>query len=182
MSAFRTRLAVGALAVCAALAAGCLSDERRANEWVRRASDARASAPLGGEALLQRKLELERAFRDLTHFNTTLDGLQRRRDRNGKLQFTAFVGNYLERQVLPMLEPEWQSRHPEVAVLDADVRLAVAELWFRIGATSRTDQMLDEIERRYAGRGDMIVSYPFGREGTLQDGVERLRDRRWWNG
>jgi hypothetical protein len=182
MSGNGVRIATCALVLWGALAAGCVSDETRANALMAATSDARATAPLGGEALLQRKLELERTFRDLEHFNTTLESLQWRDDRNGKVMFSEFVDHYLAKQVLPILEGEWQSRHPEVAVLDADVRLGVAELWFRIGATSRTDRMLEEIERRYAGRGDMVVSYPFGSQGTLHDGVARLRDRGWWNG
>lgn len=180
MHRYLLRVALALLALAAITA--CTSHERRADELVRRASEARSSAPLGGEALAQRKLELERSFRDLSHFNATLESLYRRSDRNGLVQFGEFVDHYLSKQVLPILEGEWQSRHPEMAVRDADVRLAVAELWFRIGATSRTDRMLDEIERRYQGREDMLVSYPLGSQGTLRQGVDRLRNRSWWNG
>ena len=71
------------LAGCAALAPGCISDERIADDWVAKASKREASAPLGGEALAQRKLDLDRSYRDLGHFLATLDGLHRRNDRNG---------------------------------------------------------------------------------------------------
>lgn len=178
----RIPLCAALAALALAGAAGCTSHETRADEMVRRTSEGQSSAPLGGEALAQRKLELERCFRDLTHFNATLESLYQRRDRNGLVMFSEFVDHYLAKQVLPILEGEWQSRHPEVAVRDANVRLVVAELWFRLGATSRTDRMLDEIERRYQGREDMLVSYPLGAQGTLRQGVERLRSRSWWNG
>ena len=35
--------------------------------------------------------------------------------------------------------------------------------------------MLDEIERRYKGRGEMLVGYPIGSERTLRDAVARMR-------
>ncbi len=178
----RAAMALLVLALGGPLLGGCVSHERRADDLVRRTSDARASAPLGGEALAQRKLELERTYRDLAHLNDTLESLHRRDDRNGKVIFSEFVNHLLAKQVLPLLEGEWQSEHPEVAELDANVRLGVAELWLRIGAVSHTDRMLEEIERRYSGRDDMLVSYPFGSQGTLAQGVARLRNRSWWNG
>jgi hypothetical protein len=144
---------------------------------VRNASQAEASAPLSGEALEQRKQELERTYSDLTHFNVTLDGLHRRSDREGKLLFSEFVDLQITKQVLPMLEGEWQSRHPELSALDADVRLAVSELWMRMGATLAARRMLDEIDRRFEGRGEMLVSYPLGSQGTLSDGLAILRER-----
>ena len=101
------------LAGCAALA-GCASDERIADDWVAKASAREASAPLGGEALAQRKLELDRSYRDLGHFLNTLDGLHRRKDRSGLVMFGEFADFYATKHVIPMLEAEWQSRHPEV--------------------------------------------------------------------
>lgn len=171
------RLLILAVVLCGGSLAGCVSDATRADAMVRNASTAEASAPLAGEALEQRKLELERTYRDLTHFNVTFDSLHRRNDREGKLLFSEFVDLQLTKQVLPMLEGEWQSRHPELSALDADVRLAVAELWMRMGATSASLRMLDEIDRRFEGRGEMLVSYPIGSQGTLRDGVAMLRER-----
>jgi len=171
------RLMILAVVLCGGSLAGCVSDATRADAMVRSANAAEASAPLAGEALEQRKLELERTYRDLTHFNATFDSLNRRNDREGKLMFSAFVDHHLTKQVLPTLAGEWQSRHPELSAVDADVRLTVAELWMRMGATSRTRRMLNEIERRFEGRGDMLVSYPIGSQGTLRDGVAMLRQR-----
>jgi hypothetical protein len=171
------RTAMLSLLLCGAFLAGCVSDQTRADDMMRSAGRARASAPMGGEALEQRKHELERTFRDLIHFNSTFDSLNRRDDREGKLMFGEFVDLQLTKQVLPMLEGEWQSRHPELSALDADVRFAVAELWMRMGSSSRTRRMLDEIERRFEGRGEMLVSYPLGEQGTLRDGLAILRSR-----
>ena len=163
------------IAGCAALVAGCMSDERIADDWMAEASKGKASAPLGGEALSQRKLDLDRTYRDLGHFLTTIDGLNRRNDRSGLVQFTEFAGFYVAKHVLPMLEPDWQSRHPEVSTLDANARFAVAALWKKVGADYSSERMLEEIEKRYKGRGEMLVGYPIGSESTLKDAVKRLR-------
>jgi hypothetical protein len=165
-----------AIAACALVSAGCMSDERIADDWMAKASKGEASAPLGGEALSQRKLDLDRTYRDLGHFLTTIDGLHRRNDRAGLVQFTEFADFYVAKHVIPMLEPEWQSRHPEVSTLDANARFAVAALWAKIGASYSSERMLDEIEKRYKGRGEMIVGYPIGSESTLRDAVKRMRE------
>jgi len=88
----------------------------------------------------------------------------------------------LDQQVLPLLGPEWQSRQPEVALLDANARFAVAALWAKIGASSSASRMLDDIDRRYKGRGEMLVGYPIGGQSTLKEAVARLRSRNGWSG
>ncbi len=170
------------LAGCAALALGCASDERIADEWVAQAAVRETTAPLGGEALAQRKRDLGRAYRDLGHFLVTMDGLFRRNDRNGMIMFDEFIDFYVGKHVVPMLEPEWQSRHPEVAVLDANARLAVTALWTKIGSSSSAGRMLDDIDRRFKGRGEMLVGYPIGGESTLREAVARLRKNGGWSG
>ena len=165
---------IAALLPLLLLAAGCASDTTLTDELLRQAEANEASSPLGGEALLQRKLELDRAVRDMRHFHATLTSLERRFDRGSLLLFQDFVAVYLDEHVLPMLENEWQSQHPEVAVLDVNARLVMAELYSMTGADWRTSQMIDEIERRYRGRGSMIVAYPVGQESTLADGLAQL--------
>ena len=166
----------------AALAQGCVSDERIADDWVAKANRREASAPLGGEALAQRRLDLDRSYRNLGHFLATLDSLHRRNDRNGQLMFAEFADFYVAKHVLPLLEPEWQSRHPELAQLDVNARFAVVALWTRLGSSSSAGHMLDEIERRYKGRGEMLVGYPIGSESMLRDAVAHLRSRSSWSG
>jgi len=180
----RTRDAATALlAMLCLLGSGCLvTDERLADELVLDTTAREASAPLGGEALSQRKRQLDSTYRDLTHFHATLESLNHRGDRSGQVRFSEFLETYVVKHVMPLLAGEWQSRHPEVAVLDVNVRLAVAELWVQMNAGSAADRMLDEIERRYAGREQMLVAYPIGSKGTLGEGLERLRNRDWWSG
>ena len=168
--------------IFATCAAGCASDERVADAWVAKASAHEASAPLGGEALAQRKLELDRSYRNLGQFIATINGLFRRHDQGGLVMFSEFADLYVKRHVLPLLEPEWQSRQPEVALLDVNARFAVAALWKKIGSTSSASRMLDEIDRRYKGRGEMLVGYPIGGESTLRDALASLRGRTGWAG
>ena len=181
-SSLRRLGAVVVLLGCSALAQGCVSDERIADDWVAKANKQEAKAPMGGEALAQRRLDLDRSYRNLGHFLATLDSLHRRNDRNGQLMFAEFADFYVAKHVIPMLEPEWQSRHPELALLDANARFAVVALWTRLGASSSAGHMLDEIERRYKGRGEMLVGYPIGGESTLREAVKHLRARSSWSG
>lgn len=40
-------------------------------------------------------------------------------------------------------------------------------------------ELVAEIERRYAGRGDMLVDYPVGEQSTLAEAIENLTTRKW---
>jgi hypothetical protein len=78
-----------------------------------------------------------------------------------------------------MLRAKWQSVHPELAALDASLRFAKAELLIRMRYPRRVQKMIDDIERRFEGRPDLLVEYPLGRQGTLGEGLELLKDRKW---
>ncbi len=140
---------------------------------------AEQSTPLGGPALALRKQEMKRAHRDMLHFHTTLESLQQRRDRNGLILFSQFLDAYMGMHLDSLLQSEWQSRHPELMALDANLRLAQAEVLIQMRSPQRVQQVIDEIEKRYAGRGDMLVEFPIGKQGTLRDGLRRLSDRKW---
>jgi hypothetical protein len=101
---------------------------------------------------------------------------------NAQFMFAEFPDFYVAKHVIPMLEPEWQSRHPELAQLDVNARFAVVALWTRLGSSSSAGHMLDEIERRYKGRGEMLVGYPIGSQSTLREAVKHLRERSSWSG
>ena len=139
----------------------------------------RNEAPLGGEALVQRKHDLDRAYRDLIHFHTTMSSLVDRRDSRSIALFDAFLAAYLGEHLDPLLRSEWQSRHAELAGVDASLRFAKAELLIQMRYPRRVQQTIDDIERRYSGREALLIEYPLGRQGTLGDGLEILRDRKW---
>jgi hypothetical protein len=147
-----------------------LEDEAAATE---------TNAPLGGVSLAQRRLELERTQRDLEHFAATLDSLQLRREQNGILLFKGFVDEYLGTHVDPLLATEMHAKNPELASLDAGIRFLEAELLTRLRSPSRAQRVIDELERLYEGREDMLVDYPIGKKTPLEKGLELLGDRKW---
>jgi hypothetical protein len=177
------RIARGAL--CAALAtslAGCVavpSNDQLPPEFAKEASAAEASAPLGGEALSQRKMDMQRAYRDMIHFNATLASLNRRRDKDGLVLFRKFLDRYMGIHIEPMLMGEWQSKHPELTALDVNLRLAKAVLLIQLRARGRAQSVLDETARRYEGREDMLVGYPLGAQSRLGDALESIRNKKW---
>jgi len=143
---------------------------------------AEQSAPLGGEALAQRRLEMRRAQKDLVHFHATLESLNRRRDRSGQQLFRGFLDAYLGTHVEPLVSGEWTSHHPELASMDASLRLLTAELLIQMRETSRAEREIELVAERYEGHGDMIVAYPIGSQGTLSEALDTLRERKWWRG
>jgi hypothetical protein len=166
------------LAGTALAAAGCVSDGPP-DRLVPETQAAKASAPLAGEALGERKRDLQRAYRDVTHFQATLASLRYRRDRNGLVQFSQFLDAYLGVHLEPLLAGEWQSRHPELAALDANVRFAEAQLLVQLQLHGRAEDAMDEIARRFRGREDMLVAYPKGKQTPLGAALEQLRERKW---
>ena len=167
-------LTLAALVLATAFGLACASDEAIDLEEVRA-----NEAPLGGEALLQRKHDLERAHRDLLHFHATLTSLVDRHDSRSIGLFDSFLAAYLAEYLDPLLRSEWQSRHPELAGVDASLRFAKAELLIQMRYPSRVQKAIEEIERRFQGREALLIDYPVGRQGTLGEGLQLLRDRKW---
>jgi len=173
----------GRFVLATAIAAGSVScsfnNTRAPADLLPDQSAAEASAPLGGEALLQRKSEMERTHGDIVHFTATLDSLNHRGDRNGRVLLSKFIDAYLGLHIDPLLAGEWQSRHPELTALDANLRFAKAELLIQLREPRRAQAVMDEIEQRFMGREDMLVDYPFGEQRSLGEGLQMLRDRKW---
>lgn len=171
--------ALALLIACAAIATACVTDTEAPADLIPDSTAAEDSSPLGGEALTQRKEEMRRAQADVIHFDSTLFSLNHRRDRNGRTLFAKFLDAYLGLHVDPLLAGEWQSRHPELAALDANLRFAKAELLVQLGMPRRAQHVMDQIQERFQGREEMLVDYPFGEQHSLREGLEMLRDRKW---
>jgi hypothetical protein len=176
----RTRIRCGLLAgaLCAALL-GCAGHTEFQDVLLLEPTAAEQSTPLGGAALGQRRQDMQRAHRDMLHFHTTLESLQERKDRNGLVLFSQFLDAYMGLHLDPLLASEWQSRHPELMALDANLRLVKAEVLIQMRSPQRVQQVIEELQERYAGRGDMLVEFPIGKQGTLRDGLKRLGERKW---
>jgi len=167
-----------ALAVAATSAIGCAGpplDEMEADAIVE-------EGPLGGEALAQRKQDLNRAYHDMVHFHTTMQSLIDRHDGRSLATFDRFLDEYMGTHLSPMLRSEWQSSHPELMARDASLRFVQAEVLAMMRYPRRVEQVKDEIERRYETQGDLLVEYPIGKQGTLGRALELLNDRKWSGG
>ena len=162
-----------------ALLAGCASAPDPLHAFDGEETIEEQATPLGGAALAQRRREMERAYADLAHHRTTLLDLRRRDERNGSMLFGSFVEAYMARHLAPLLRSEWQSRHPELAALDASLRLLEAEILVELRDTGRMQQELDELARRYQGRESLLVDYPVGKQSPLGVAIESLRRRKW---
>lgn len=167
------------LLVSGLVGSGCVIHDVAPADLLPETSSAEASAPLGGEALIQRKSEMIRAHADMVHMNATLESLHHRHDKNGLVLFSKFLDAYLGMHLDPMLAGEWQSRHPELTALDANLRFAKAELLIQLRLPRRAQEVMDQIEQRFQGREDMLVDYPFGQQRSLGEGLQMLRERKW---
>lgn len=136
-------------------------------------------APLGGEALARRRLDLDRAWRDLLHFQSTMQSLVDRGDSRSVALLDDFLAEYMGRHLDGLLRPAWQSTHPEVMALDANLRFMKAEILAQMRYTRRVQQAIDDIEARFQGRESMLVEYPVGEQRALGEAIELLRDRKW---
>ncbi len=136
-------------------------------------------APLGGEALAQRRMDLDRAWRDLLHFEATMESLVDRKDSRSVAQLDGFLDQYLGTHLAGLLRPEWQSSHPEVMALDANLRFLQAELLAQMRYTRRVQDSIEDIETRFMGREGMLVEYPIGEQRALGEALQMLRERKW---
>jgi hypothetical protein len=137
-------------------------------------------APMGGEALMQRKDELERALADMVVFRQTLESMNDRGDSRGIDSSREFLNNYMALHLEPLLQPRWQSSHPELILVDANLRFVQAELLVQMGYGfgGWTDDVIDELVRRYKQRGNILVDYPIGTQTTLREALRILRNHR----
>ena len=140
---------------------------------------AEEEAPLGGEALARRRLDLTRALRDLLHFNETMESLVDRKDSRSVALLDGYLAQYMGQHLDPLLRPRWQSSHPEVMALDANLRFMKAQILAEMRYPRRVQQAIDDIEARFEGRESMLIEYPVGEQRSLGEALELLRDRKW---
>ena len=168
-----------ASAIVVALALGCTPSHEIHEDFASYAGVASDVAPLGGAALAHHKQQLERALKDLGHLQVTLESMDYRGEVQGIQRLGRFVQAYVGLHLDSLLRPEWQSRHVELMALDARLRFAEADILIRVGASSGAQRVIDELQRRFAGRDEMLIEYPLGVQRTLGVGLEYLRaDRR----
>lgn len=140
---------------------------------------AEEEAPLGGEALARRRMDLNRAWRDLLHFEETMQSLVDRKDNRGVALLDGFLAQYMGQHLDPLLRPRWQSSHPEVMAIDASLRFLKAQILSEMRYPRRVQEVIDDIENRFQGRENMLIEYPVGEQRSLGEGLQLLRDRKW---
>jgi len=149
------------LMLLACVAPGCITkrSDVYSFEWETIVpAGAEESAPLGGEALAQMRYELERARRDMDHYRATFASLEGRGDKDGMLLFSAFLDAYMGMHLDGLLRSEWQSRHPELGGLDANLRIAQLGLLERMHDSRRMLEVMREIEERFALNEDFTCA------------------------
>jgi hypothetical protein len=133
-----------------------------------------------GQALGQRRHELERIHSGLLALRDSVDVIRARPDPTNRELIGDFTFAYLAMHVDPLLAPGWQSANPALETLDAELRLLEAELLMRLEHRSEAERVLDELERRFSHRSDLMVSYPVGKQSALGEAVRIARAPRWW--
>lgn len=172
MLAMSTTLTTGSLMGCAGGGRDALFEDGLGV----RPSD---EAPLTGEALAQRRTDLDRAWRDLRHFDATIQSLADRRDGRSIALLDDFLSQYLFEHLDPLLAPDWPSSHPELMELDANLRFMKAQILTDMRYTRLVQRAIDDIEGRFQGRENMLVEYPAGEQHALGEALTILREQKW---
>jgi len=159
--------------------AGCASNDAPKGGADAEQQEALEETSLNGEALSQRRTDLMRAWRDLVHLDTTMRGLADRNDSRSIVLLDNFIAEYMAKHLDPLLRPEWQSSHPEVMALDANLRFMKAQLLANMRYPRKVQQSIEDIEDRFEGRESMLVEYPVGEQRALGEALEMLRDQKW---
>ncbi len=177
----RTRIrwsVVGSLFLALSLGAGCASKDGPEGVEAEQQEEL-VETSLNGEALSQRRTDLMRAWRDLVHLDTTMRGLNDRNDSPSIVLLDNYIAQYMDAHLDPLLRPEWQSSHPEVMALDANLRFMKAQLLSNMRYPRKVQDAIDDIEDRFEGRESMLVEYPVGEQRALGEALEMLRDQKW---
>lgn len=158
--------------------AGCASNDGPSETEAAQQAALEETA-LNGEALSQRRTDLMRAWRDLVRLDVTMQALSDRNDSPSIVLLDNFIAEYMAKHLDPLLKPEWQSSHPEVMALDANLRFMKAQLLSNMRYPRKVQESIDDIEDRFEGRESMLVEYPVGEQRALGEALEMLRDQKW---
>ena len=158
--------------------AGCASNDAPSGTEAEQQA-ALEETSLNGEALSQRRTDLMRAWRDLVRLDVTMQALSDRNDSPSIVLLDNFIAEYMAKHLDPLLEPAWQSSHPEVMALDANLRFMKAQLLSNMRYPRKVQESIEDIENRFEGRESMLVEYPVGEQRALGEALEMLRDQKW---
>ena len=157
---------------------GCASNDGPSDTELAQ-QEALEETALNGEALSQRRTDLMRAWRDLVRLDVTMQALTDRNDSPSIVLLDNFIAEYMAKHLDPLLEPAWQSSHPEVMALDANLRFMKAQLLANMRYPRKVQDSIEDIEDRFEGRESMLIEYPIGEQRALGEALEMLRDQKW---
>lgn len=172
-------LLLNASMIASTLSMGACANDPRSSYVEPPGLTTKDEAAFGGEALSQRKLELERARADLSDFLETLITMKDRNDEESIETYRGFLDRYLLSHIEPLLRAEWQSNHPELIAYDANLRFIHGEILIELAYTGWARDAINEISHRYKQRGNMLIEYPIGNQTTLREALAELRERGW---
>jgi hypothetical protein len=170
---------MAALCIASALLLGACASDPRSDYPSETVLQARDEAVLGGEALSQRKLKLERANADMGNFLQTLLSMKARGTDESSALYRGFLDRYLATHLEPLLAAKWQSNHPELITYDANLRFIQSRLLTELAYKRWAKDVLTNLGERYKERGNMLVSYPTGEQSTLRDALSIAREDVW---
>jgi hypothetical protein len=139
-----------------------------------------AGLPLTGTVLLQHKQQMRRALESLFVFRLSLASLAVRRESRDQEVFADFVEAYMGMHLDRLVHGDWQSGHPELTALNANLRILKADLLIRMRERARAEAALDEIAERFRGNEGMLIEYPPGQQTSVRRALDLLRQKRWW--
>jgi len=176
ISISRTRAAFTSLCLLSALiAVGCASQHLEGFDEKSITVD--ESSALAGAALFQRKQEMQRAAGDVVAMYTSMEDMMDRVDRRSVYIFSEFIEAYMQTHLDPMLAPSWQSAHAELVDLDANLRVMKTAMLIQMKRPVEVKDAVEDIQRRYQGRGSLLINYPVGAQSTLSEVVALLEGR-----
>jgi hypothetical protein len=139
-----------------------------------------ASMPLTGTARRQHVRQMQRALEALFVFRSSVDSLAVRREPRNREVFGDFVEAYMGLQVDALLRDRRHRGQPELVALDANLRIAKADLLIRMHERGRADAVLADATERFRGNERMLIEYPPGKQTTVGKALELLRHKRRW--
>jgi len=125
--------------------------------------------------------QMRRALETLFVFRRSVGSLAVRREPRNREVFGDFVEAYMGLHLDALLRDPRHRGQPELVALDANLRIAKADLLIRMREKRRAEAVLADVAERFRGNERMLIEYPPGQQTTVGKALELLRHRRWWS-
>jgi hypothetical protein len=158
------------------LASGCAFGPGAKEPFFARLSGRDAvESQLAGEALAQRKYSMRRIRRDMASFRQTLEQLERHGKSSGTQRFQRFAKPYIANRVDPLISTKNPISHSELRPFRAELLLSKALLLHQMDEDRAVQKTIDRLEDEFESMTSMLVLYPTGDGGTLEQSIALVR-------